>query len=114
MRFIASELIREEVFKQMQQEIPYSAAVTIDRFKEPREGQRITEIAATIIVEKDSQKGMVIGKGGARIKAIGRAARQKIEEMVGSQVFLELNVRVEKNWTKDDNRLRELGYKIGE
>lgn len=113
MRFIASELIREEVFKQMQQEIPYSTAVTIDSYKDPREGQRITEIAATIVVERDSQKGMVIGKKGARIKAIGKAARAKIEEMIDGQVFLELNVRVEKNWTKDDKRLKELGYKVG-
>ena len=113
MRFIAAELIREEVFKQMQQEIPYSTAVTIDRYHEPREGEKITEIAATIVVERDSQKGMVIGKKGARIKKIGKLARQKIEEMIDGQVFLELNVRVEKNWTKDDNRLKELGYKIG-
>lgn len=112
MRFIVAELIREEVFTQMQQEIPYSAAVTIDRYHEPRVGERITEIAATIVVERESQKGMVIGKKGARIKAIGKAARVKIEELVEGQVFLELNVRVEKNWTKDDTRLKELGYKI--
>jgi len=112
MRFIASELIREEVFKQMQQEIPYSTAVTIDSYKEPREGQKITEIAATIVVERESQKGMVIGKKGARIKQIGKLARAKIEEMIGGQVFLELNVRVQKDWTKDDARLKELGYKI--
>jgi GTP-binding protein Era len=112
MRFIAAEIIREQVFLQMHQEIPYSAAVKIERFHEPRGSERITEIAATIVVEKDSQKGMVIGKQGARIKDIGKKARAKIEELVGGKVFLELNVRVEKNWTKDEKRLRELGYKI--
>ena len=84
----------------------------IDSFHEPREGERVTSIGATVVVEKDSQKGMVIGKKGARIKEIGKRARQKIEELVGGKVYLELNVRVEKNWTKDPNRLRELGYKI--
>lgn len=112
LRFMAAEIIREQVFLQMHQEIPYSAAVEIERFKEPRENEKITEIIATIVLEKESQKGMVIGKGGARIKAIGKAARKKIEELIGSQVYLELNVRVEKNWTKDEKRLRELGYKV--
>lgn len=112
MRFLAAEIIREQVFLQLHQEIPYSAAVKVDKYREPRGSDRITEIAATIVVEKDSQKGMVIGKKGARIKEIGKKAREKIEELIGNQVFLELNVRVEKNWTKDEKLLRELGYKV--
>lgn len=109
-RFIAAEIIREEVFLQMQQEIPYSAAVEIEDFKDPKEGDDITRIRASIVVERDTQKGMVIGKRGERIKEIGTKARRKIEDLVGGKVFLELNVRVEKDWTKDDRKIRELGY----
>lgn len=112
LRFLAGEIIREQVFDQMHQEIPYSAAVQVEEFREPREGERVTRIAASIVLEKDSQKGMVIGKKGSRIKDIGRKARERIEDLVGGKVYLELNVRVEKNWTKDDRLLRELGYKI--
>jgi len=107
-RFIAAELIREQVFLQMHQEIPYSVAVEIEEFKDATEENPITRIRAAIIVEKESQKGMVIGKGGARIKEIGRNARLKIEELVGGKVYLELFVKVEENWTKDSNKIREL------
>jgi len=109
-RFLAAELIREQVFLQMQQEIPYSAAVEIEEFKDPTESDTITRIRAAIVVEKDSQKAMVIGRGGKRIKEIGKRARGKIEELVGGKVFLELFVKVEKNWTKDPNEIRRLGY----
>ncbi len=109
-RFLAAEIIREQVFLQMHQEIPYSAAVVIDDFREPRDDEKMTVIKASIVIEKESQKGMVIGSRGARIKAIGKRAREKIEEMVGTKVFLELAVRVEENWTKDEQKLRELGY----
>lgn len=109
-RFIAAELIREEVFLQMQQEIPYSAAVEIEEFKDPKKEGDITRIRASIVVERETQKGMVIGKRGARIKAIGIGARKKIEKLVDGKVFLDLNVRVEKDWTKDENSIRKLGY----
>ncbi len=107
-RFLAAELIREELFLQMQQEIPYSTAVEIESFQEPEEEGGLTRIAATIIVEKESQKAMVIGKGGKRIKSIGTRARAKIEELVGGQVFLELFVKVVKDWTKDDAAVRRI------
>lgn len=111
LRFLASEIIREQVFLKMRQEIPYSAAVEIEDYREPRGDEKITTIIASIVVERDSQKGMVIGKGGRRIKEIGKEARQKIEQMIDGKVYLELNVRVEKDWTKDNKKLRELGYK---
>lgn len=107
-RFIAAEIIREQVFLQMQQEIPYSTAVCIEEFKDATEENPITRIKAAIIVEKQSQKGMVIGKGGLRIREIGKRARLKIEEMVGTKVYLELFVKVEENWTKDSEKIREL------
>ena len=108
MRFIAAELIREQVFLQMQQEIPYSAAVRIEEYKDATEENPVTLIKAAIIIEKESQKGMVIGKGGDRIKEIGKKAQLKIEELVGSKVYLELFVKVEENWTKDSGKIREL------
>lgn len=109
-RFIAAEIIREQVFLQMHEEIPYSAAVEIEEFKDPTPENAITKIRAAIVVERESQKGMVIGKGGARIKDIGTNARKKIEELVDGKVFLELRVRVQKDWTKDKNAIKRLGY----
>jgi GTP-binding protein Era len=109
-RFIAAEIIREEVFLQMQQEIPYSAAVEIEEFKDPKKEGDITCIRAAIVVERETQKGMVVGKRGARIKEIGTKARKKIEDLVGGKVFLELRVRVEKDWTKDEDSIHKLGY----
>lgn len=106
-RFVAAELIREQVFLQMHQEIPYSTAIQIEEFKDATDDNPITRIRAAIIVEKESQKGMVIGKGGERIKAIGKGARQKIEELVGTKVYLELFVKVEENWTKDAEKVRK-------
>lgn len=109
-RFIAAEIIREQVFLQMSEEIPYSAAVEIEEFKDPTPDNEITRIRASIVVERASQKAMVIGKGGARIKDIGTKARKKIEELVDNKVFLELRVRVQKDWTKDKSAIRRLGY----
>ncbi len=109
-RFLAAELIREELFEQMQQEIPYSTAVEIEDFKDATSDNPVTVVSASIIVEKDSQKAMVIGNAGRRIKEIGRRSRVKIEKLVGGKVFLELNVRVERNWTKDPRMIKLLGY----
>ena len=108
-RFIAAEMIREKAFRLTGQEIPYAVAVTIDSFKEEKQGALI-RIHASIHVERDSQKGIVIGKQGAKLKQIGEAARKEIEEMLGSKVFLKLFVRVQKNWTKDTRALRKFGY----
>ena len=108
-RFIAGEMIREKAFRLTGEEIPYSVAVTIDEFKEEKEGALI-RISATIHVERDSQKGMVIGKRGRKLKEIGQAARKEIQRMVGAKVFLKLFVRVQKNWSKDTRALRRFGY----
>ena len=109
MRFIAAEMIREKVFRLTGQEIPYAVAVTVDAFQSEKANTRIS-IHATIHVERDSQKGIVIGKKGSKLKQIGEAARKEIEEMVGARVFLKLFVRVQKNWSKDSKAIRRFGY----
>ncbi len=108
-RFIAAEMIREKVFRLTGQEIPYSTAVTVEGFSEENRGALI-KINATIHVERTSQKGMVIGKNGSRLKSIGTEARKEIERMVGAKVYLKLFVRVHKNWSKDTKALRKFGY----
>jgi len=108
-RFIAAEMIREKAFRLTGQEIPYAIAVTIDSFKEERDGS-LVRIHATIHVERESQKGIVIGKNGAKLKQIGEAARKEIETLLDTKVFLKLFVRVQKNWTKDTRALRKFGY----
>jgi GTP-binding protein Era len=105
--FIA-EFIREKIFLNTFQEIPYSCAVAIEDMKE-REGGG-AYISAIIYVEKDSQKGIIIGKGGEMIKKIGEQARRAIENFMGYQVYVELMVKVEKGWRKEIKSLRKLGY----
>ena len=107
-RFIAAELIREQVLHFLHQEVPYAIAVVIEEFKERRPG--LTYIAATIYVEKESQKGIVIGAKGEMLKKIGAAAREEIERMLDTKVFLELWVKVRPKWRKDAAALREIGY----
>ncbi|MGD8512777.1 MAG: GTPase Era [Deltaproteobacteria bacterium] len=108
-RFIAAEMIREKVFRLTGEEIPYAVAVTVESFKE-RPGKDLIDIQATIHVERESQKPIIIGGGGKKLKRIGEEAREAIEEMVGRQVFLKLWVRVQKNWTRDARAIRRLGY----
>jgi len=108
-RFIAAEMIREKVFRLTGQEIPYATAVTVDLFQVDDETS-LVRIDASIHVERDSQKGIIIGKNGAKLKEIGAAARKEIEKMVGAKVFLKLFVRVQKNWSKDTKALRRFGY----
>ncbi len=108
-RFIAAEMIREKVIRLTGQEIPYAVAVTIDGFKEAKKGTLI-RIHAAIHVERDSQKGIIIGRQGAKLKQIGEAAREAIEALLGRKVFLKLFVRVQKNWTKDTKAMRKFGY----
>ncbi|QSV45544.1 GTPase Era [Geobacter benzoatilyticus] len=108
-RFIAAEIIREKVFRLTRDEIPYATAVEVDSFKE-REDGGLVSIAATITVERDSQKGIVIGKKGAMLKKIGSASRVEIEKLLNTKVFLELFVRVRKDWSEDERMLKELGY----
>ncbi len=108
-RFWVSERIREKVIHQTYQEIPYSTAVTIDEFKEHSE-KNLVIIKATIHVERDSQKRILIGKGGEKIRRIGEAARKEVEAFLGVKVFLELWVSVERNWTQNPRALNRLGY----
>lgn len=108
-RFLVSELIRENVIEQTYQEIPYSTAVTIESFKEYPE-RNLVVVKATIHVERISQKKILIGKGGQKLKQIGEMARKAVEAFLERKVFLELWVNVEKNWTRDPPALNRLGY----
>lgn len=108
-RFLAAELIREKVFQLTREEIPYATAVAVEDFKE-REEKNLIVIKATIQVERESQKGILIGEKGQMLKEIGRLARQEIEALLGAKVYLELWVKVEKNWREDPRALRRLGY----
>lgn len=105
---IAADLIREACLLKLRDEVPHSLAVRLDEFKERENG--MAYISATLLVERESQKGIVIGEGGKMMKAIGSAARKEIEEMGGRKVFLELRVKVEKDWRDNPSALRVLGY----
>ena len=109
-RFIAAEIIREKITIRTHQEIPYATAVVVDAFKED-EATNMIRIAATIHVAKDSQKGIIIGKKGAMLKEIGTRARLEMEKFFAAKVFLELFVRVAKDWTNDPRMLQEFGYR---
>jgi GTP-binding protein Era len=108
-RFIAAEMIREKVFRLTGQEIPYGVAVTVESFKE-RVKKNLIDIQATIHVERESQKPIIIGKAGSMLKRIGEQARMDIERMVGCKVFLKLWVRVHKKWTRDAVAIKKFGY----
>ncbi|MBU0721254.1 GTPase Era [bacterium] len=109
-RDIYAGFIREGIFENISDEIPYESDVLIDKIVEE---DTIDKIHATIIIEKDSQKGIIIGKGGESIKRIGKYARQKIETLSGKKAYLELQVSVKKGWSKDKAFLEEIGYKNG-
>jgi GTP-binding protein Era len=108
-RFIAAEMIREQVFRLTGQEIPYATAVTVEEFKKREDG--LIRIAADIHVERESQKKIVIGRKGAKLKEIGAAARRDIERLTDARVYLKLFVRVQKDWSKDPRAIEEFGYK---
>lgn len=110
LRYFVAEIVREQLYRCLGEELPYSCAVEIKEFKEEIKPIRVE---AVIYVERDSQKGMVIGSRGAKIKEIGQKARKKAEELLGEKMFLGLNVKVLKNWTQDAGNLRKLGYDIG-
>jgi len=107
--FLVSETIREKIFLYTRQELPYSSAVTVERLEDLPQ-KDLVPISAKIHVESESQKGILIGQGGKMIKRIGQAAREDLERFFGSRVFLELLVKVDKNWSKDPRSLRRLGY----
>ncbi len=108
-RFIISELIREKVLQLTREEIPHSIAVVIDQIESRGDHQKVL-VQATIIVERKSQKGIIIGKQGQMLKEIGKRARQDVEKLLGSKVFLELWVKVQNNWRNKDHQLQEFGY----
>ncbi len=107
--FILTEIIREKVFSLTEEEIPFATAVSIELLEE-EEDSDLVRIYAKIHVERDSQKKIIIGKNGGKIREIGKAARLEIERMMGLRVFLKLFIRVEKNWTRDARAMRRLGY----
>ena len=112
-RDLCSELIREQLLRQLDQEVPYSAAVLIENFDEAERSvgpKGLVRVQATIILERDSQKAIVIGKGGSRLKEIGTKARIEMERLLGAKVFLELHVRVEPGWTATAKGMRRAGY----
>jgi GTP-binding protein Era len=109
MRFFASEIIREKIFENYQKEIPYACEVIVDSYKEET---NIDKISATIFVERDSQKGIVIGHKGGALKKVGTEARLDLEEFVQKKVFLELHVKVNKDWRNNDTFLKRFGYEI--
>ena len=106
-KFLASEIIREKLFRLTGDELPYTSTVVIDKFEE--EGN-LRRIAATIVVERDSHKGIVIGNGGERLKRIGSEARQELEKLMDAKVFIELWVKVRSGWADDEAHLRSYGY----
>jgi GTP-binding protein Era len=107
-RFMAAELIREQVLVHLHHEVPHGIAVVVEEFRERRED--LTHIEATVYVAKESQKGIVVGKGGKMLKGIGQAAREEIQSLLGKQVYLELWVKVRKGWPRDEAALRNLGF----
>src|SRR5690606_17271112 len=106
-----ADLIREACLHKLREEVPHGVGVRIDEFKERENG--MLYIAATIFVERESQKGIVIGEGGKMLKAIGSAARKEIEAMGGRPVFLELRAKALKDWRNNENAMQRLGYRMG-
>lgn len=111
-KFLASEIVREKLFRFTGEELPYTSTVVIDKFEEepsPKHN-RLVRIAATIVVERDGHKAMVIGEGGEKLKRIGTEARQELERLMGAKVFLQLWVKVRTGWADDEARVRSFGY----
>ena len=109
MRFFASEIIREKIFENYQKEIPYACEVIVESYKEE---PNIDKISATIFVERDSQKGIIIGHKGSALKKVGTEARIDMEEFLQKKVFLELHVKVNKDWRNNDTFLKRFGYEV--
>lgn len=108
-RFIMGELIREQILLLTREEVPHSVAVSIDKVEE---APAITRVLATIYVERTSQKGIVIGKDGSMLKALGSAARQQMQKLINGKIYLELFVKVQPKWRQSRLRLAELGYRV--
>jgi GTP-binding protein Era len=110
-RFFASEIVREKLLQFTHAEIPFSSAVVVDRFEEPAGDKGILKLYCTIVVERESQKPIILGRGGDMIKRIGTAARQELERFFDTRVFLDLHVRVKSEWREDDALLNDIGLK---
>lgn len=108
-RFLAAEFIREKIFQLTRQEIPYKTAVAIEEFKDIPE-KKLVHISAVVYVERSNHKGIIIGKNGEMLKEIGKQAREDIERVLGSKVFLEIWVKVSERWTERENLIRDFGY----
>ena len=108
-RFLAGEIVREKLLQQTRDEIPFSSAVLVDRFEEPQGPGGVLKLYCTILVERESQKPIVIGRRGERIKQIGTAAREDLERFFGTRVFLDVRVQVKSEWREDDRVLTDLG-----
>lgn len=109
-RLLISEIIREKALHYLEQEVPHGVAVDIDMIKS-REDKDIVDITATIYCERDSHKGIIIGKGGRKLKGIGKSAREDIEKLLGSKIYLELWVKVNKNWREKEALVKKMGYR---
>ena len=109
LRFLAAEIIREKILFHTREELPYVVGVLLEEFKEEPK-RKLISVTATIFVERESQKAIVIGKGGLMLKKVGQEAREELEVLLGSKVFLQLWVKVKKNWREDEQVLREMGY----
>ena len=111
-KFLASEIVREKLFRLTGDELPYTSTVVIDQFEEEpgKTASRMVRIAATIVVERDGHKAMVIGDGGEKLKRIGTEARVDLEKLMDAKVFLQLWVKVRSGWADDEARVRSFGY----
>ena len=110
-RFFAAEIVREKLLQFTHAEIPFSSAVIIDRFEEPEGDKPLLRLYCTIVVDRESQKPIVVGRGGEMVKKIGIAAREELERFFGTRVFLDLHVRVKSEWREDERLLAELGIR---
>ena len=110
-RFFAAEIVREKLLQFTHAEIPFASAVIIDRFEEPHGDKPVLRLYCTIVVDRESQKPIVVGRGGEMIKKIGTAAREELERFFGTKVFLDLHVRVKSEWREDDQVLSQLGIR---
>ena len=111
-KFLAGEIVREKLFRLTGDELPYTSTVVVEKFDEEKSRQygRLVRIAATIVVERDSHKAMIIGESGQRLKRIGTEARLELEKLLGCKVFIELWIKVRSGWADDEARVRSFGY----
>jgi GTPase len=108
-RFFAAEMVREQLLQATHDEIPFASAVVVDRFEEPTEGRGLMRLFCTIVVDRESQKPIVVGRGGDMIKRIGTAAREELERFFGTRVYLDLHVKVKSEWREDERVLGDIG-----